>query len=280
MIALVTAVFLASVLGSLHCVGMCGAFLAVAFTDVPTTGRWRLSAAYHGGRLLTYTALGIAAGTAGSLLDLGGTLAGISRVALPLAGTTIIVFGVIGLLRQAGVSVRRLRLPAAWTTRVHRLQNLAMRMPPARRALAIGLLTTLLPCGWLYAFAATAAGTASPVWGGLVMAVFWSGTLPALASFGLGIQALAGPLGRRLPAATCLVLIGFGTWAVAGRAQFDIPTMTSHAWAASEQAPVPSAAAPCHDTPKASVEFDPVTGLIIENPAHQCRSRRADEVSP
>ena len=61
MTALVVAVFLASALGSLHCVGMCGAFLAIAFTDVPSAGRWRLSVAYHGGRLVTYTALGVAA---------------------------------------------------------------------------------------------------------------------------------------------------------------------------------------------------------------------------
>jgi sulfite exporter TauE/SafE len=225
MTALVVAVFLASVLGSLHCVGMCGAFLALAFSDAESGGRWRLPVAYHGGRLLTYTLLGIAAGTAGSLLDLGGTLVGINRVALPLAGATLLMFGIITLLRQRGIQLGRWRLPPAWVKNIHRLQHFAMRMPPARRALTIGLLTTLLPCGWLYAFAATAAGTANPWLGGLVMAVFWSGTLPALIACGAGIQALAGPLGRRLPTLTCITLIVLGGWTLVGRGQLDIPTL-------------------------------------------------------
>ncbi|MEM9916063.1 MAG: sulfite exporter TauE/SafE family protein [Planctomycetota bacterium] len=277
MTALVVAVFLASVLGSLHCVGMCGAFLAIAFTDVPSAGRWRLSVAYHGGRLVTYTALGVAAGSAGSLLDLGGALAGINSVALPLAGLTVIAFGVIGLMRQRGVSIKRLHLPQAWVKKVHQLQGLAMQMQPTQRALTIGLLTTLLPCGWLYAFAATAAGTASSLVGGLVMMVFWSGTLPALVSCGVGVQALAGPIGRRLPGLTCIALIVFGGWAVVGRSQFDIPALTSQAWAANAQGVVAPTAA-CHDKNN-TVEFDPVTGLVVELPEHQCRSTPADEAA-
>ena len=274
MTALVVAVFLASVLGSLHCVGMCGAFLALAFTDVPQAGRWRLSVSYHGGRLVTYTALGIAAGSTGSLLDLGGTLAGINSVALPLAGFTVIAFGVVGLLRQRGVSIKHLHLPQAWVKQVHRAQGVAMQMPPTQRALTIGLLTTLLPCGWLYAFAATAAGTANPMMGGLVMVVFWSGTLPALVSCGVGVQALAGPIGRRLPGLTCIALIVFGGWAVVGRSQFDIPALTSQAWAANAQGVVAPTAA-CHDEPN-TVQLDPVTGLVVELPEHQCQSLRAD----
>lgn len=276
MTELVIAVFLASVLGSLHCVGMCGAFLALAFTDVQAAGRWRLSVAYHGGRLVTYVALGVAAGTAGSLLDLGGALAGINRVALPLAGLTVIGFGLVTLLRQYGFSARRLHLPASWTARVHRLQGRAMQMPPTRRALAIGLLTTLLPCGWLYAFAATAAGTAHPLVGGLVMAVFWTGTLPALVSCGLGVQALAGPLGRRLPLVTCLALICIGVWTVAGRAQLDIASLSAVSTANANADT--SFAMPCHDP--GHVHLDAATGLLIEDAAHRCGTHVPPEVSP
>lgn len=270
MTSLVVAVFLASVLGSLHCVGMCGAFLAIAFTDVPQAGRWRLSVAYHGGRLITYTALGIAAGGAGSLLDLGGTLAGINQVALPLAGVTVIAFGVIGLMRQRGVSMKRLHLPPSWVRRVHRVQGLAMQMQPTPRALTIGLLTTLLPCGWLYAFAATAAGTASPLIGGLVMVVFWSGTLPALVSCGVGITALAGPIGRRLPGLTCVALIFFGGYAVVGRAQFDIAVLTSRVSAANGQS-LQTLAPSCH-AGGPPLRLDPSTGLLVDDPAYQCKA--------
>ncbi|MEM9419964.1 MAG: sulfite exporter TauE/SafE family protein [Planctomycetota bacterium] len=275
---LVIAVFLASVLGSLHCVGMCGAFLALAFTDLPESGRWRVSAAYHGGRLVSYTALGIAAGTAGSLLDLGGTLAGINQIALPLAGITVIGFGVVGLLRQRGVSIQRFHLPPAWAGRVHRLQSLAMQMQPTQRAAAIGMLTTLLPCGWLYAFAATAGGTASPLLGGLVMVVFWSGTLPALVSCGVGVQALAGRFGKRLPELTCVALIVFGGLAVFGRSQFDIPDLTSQAWAAHGQ--TASVLASPDDGSASSITLDPATGLLIEPDALRCHGSSAREAKP
>jgi sulfite exporter TauE/SafE len=272
MTALVLAVFLASLLGSLHCVGMCGAFLALAFADGPSRGRWRLPLAYHGGRLTTYLLLGVMAGAAGSLLNLGGLLAGVQRVALPLAGGTVLLFGVAGLLRQRGVSVGRLRLPPRWVAVVQRLQSAAMALPPTTRALSVGLLTTLLPCGWLYAFAAVAAGTADPLAGGAVMAVFWLGTLPALVSCGLGVQALAGPLGRRLPTLTCLTLIVIGGWTVAGRGRLDLPSLTTSASAAVVDQPVPTEPA-CHTVPPPA-EFDPVTDLLREDPHLRCGDSR------
>lgn len=251
MTTLVLAVFLASVLGSLHCVGMCGAFLALAFADAEgnPSNRWRLPLAYHGGRLATYTLLGVAAGGLGSLLDLAGTLAGLQHVALPLAGLTVAGFGVVTLLRLHGVKVRGLRPPAALRRFVHGAQGVAMKLDPTRRALTIGLLTTLLPCGWLYAFAVTAAGTSSPVRGGLVMAVFWAGTLPALVACGVGVQKLAGPLGRRLPTVTCVLLIVLGLWTVTGRAQLDPARLVADVTASGQAqggtiAPTPGTA-PC-----------------------------------
>lgn len=234
MMVLVAAVFLASVLGSLHCVGMCGAFLALAFADDEGVGRGRVSAAYHGGRLLTYVALGVAAGAAGSLLDLAGALAGVSRVALPLAGLTVAGFGLVTLLRQKGVRVRGLRLPEWFTGRVRWAQSVALRMPPARRALAIGLLSTLLPCGWLYAFAVTAAGTGDALMGGLVMAVFWAGTLPVMVSLGFGLRRVSGPLAQRLPTVTCVLLVVLGLWTVAGRAAWSPAALVGMATANAE----------------------------------------------
>ena len=74
-----------------------------------------------------------------------------------------------------------------------------MRLAPPARALVIGLLTTLLPCGWLYAFVATAAGTANPLLGALTMGVFWAGTLPVLVSLGAGVRALTGRFGKSMP---------------------------------------------------------------------------------
>src|SRR6185295_3680515 len=98
---LIFTILAASLLGSLHCVGMCGAFLAIAVGDGNSSpGRHaRLQAAYHLGRLMTYVTLGAAAGMAGKLLDVGSALAGIKPVAAALAGAVILSFGIISLLR-------------------------------------------------------------------------------------------------------------------------------------------------------------------------------------
>jgi sulfite exporter TauE/SafE len=45
---------------------------------------------------------------------------------------------------------------------------------------ALGMLNGIIPCGLVYSFAVIAAGTASPVYGGLVMLVFGLSTVPTL----------------------------------------------------------------------------------------------------
>ncbi len=230
---LITAVFLASLLGSLHCAGMCGAFLALAVDD---RGNWRrhvlLQGAYHGGRLLSYLTLGIAAGAVGRLINLGSALAGLRPAAAIVAGATVIFFASVSLLRILGVRAGAAWRPA-WMTRLgQRTYRAAMRHPPARRALLIGLCTTLLPCGWLYAFVATAAGAASPLAAAVIMLVFWTGTLPMMMTLGAGMKTALGPLSRRLPVMTCVMLLIVGLYTVAGRASLDprslIRTIEAH----------------------------------------------------
>lgn len=241
MIALVAAVFVASVLGSLHCAGMCGAFLAFAVGgDAAGARRLSLQAAYHGGRLITYTLLGAAAGAAGALLDLTSTLAGLQPIAAGLAGGVMILFGVTMLVRHLGGRMSRIHPPRWLALLVQQGHRIAFTLPPTPRALSIGLLTTLLPCGWLYAFAVTAAGTGGPATGALVMSVFWLGTLPMLVSLGVGLQGVLGTLGRRLPVATCLLLIVVGLLTLSGRLGLD-PSSVAQAMTASNDTPAASA---------------------------------------
>lgn len=218
MTAMFVAVFSASLLGSLHCAGMCGPFCAVAVSGGRSTGHASLlHIAYHGGRLITYMLMGAAAGAAGALVDLASALAGLQPIALALAGGTMILFGFAEIARlknwKLGSSWGHWRPPQAWTRLVQSGQRFAAKQSAVPRALIIGLLTTLLPCGWLYAFVVTAAGSGSPASGAAVMAAFWVGTLPVLLSLGIGARQLAGIVGQRLPliTATALVLVGIVT---------------------------------------------------------------------
>jgi sulfite exporter TauE/SafE len=55
----------------------------------------------------------------------------------------------------------------------------------------------------------------------LVMAVFWTGTLPMMVAIGVGIRRLAGPLRDRLPIFSAIVLVLIGLYSLSGGIQRD-----------------------------------------------------------
>ena len=200
-LALLGTTLVASLAGSLHCAGMCGGIALVAGGRGSGREIAIASGGYHGGRFVAYAALGAAAGLAGGVLDLGGNLIGIQRVASIVAGLTIAGLGLLHLARLAG-----LRLPAIGAfpplvTAMRAMHGFAARLRPFPRGLTLGLGTPLLPCGWLWAFIAIAAGTGTALGGAAVLSAFWFGTVPALVAVTGGAGAMAALRSPRLAAA-------------------------------------------------------------------------------
>lgn len=219
-IALAGAVLTASLLGSTHCAGMCGAFAAFAASpdrNEQPVSRRALNAAYNAGRLATYLAFGAIAGSIGAAFDLGGSLIGVQRVAGLVAAGLMIGVGVLALLKHFGVRIGRVPVPGFVLRLAEAGHVRAFGLRPLPRAFAIGLLTTFLPCGWLYTFVIASAGTAHPLLGALMMATFWLGTLPVMMAVGLGAQYLTGSMRRYLPLVTNLALIATAMWMVVAR---------------------------------------------------------------
>ena len=233
MLPLLAAVLSASVLGSLHCAGMCGPFCAFAVNKGSSrTPSWLLHSAYHGGRLVTYTLVGIIAGVTGALIDVASTLAGFQPIALATAGGMMILFGIIEFIKHHSSSTTLLKKlhwypPKRWALLIQKGQRFATKLDALPRALTIGLLTTLLPCGWLYAFVVTAAGAGSPMWGGAVMATFWLGTLPVMLSLGIGARTLMGTFGKKLPTVTAMALVVVGVFTLSGRLNLQPETLAA-----------------------------------------------------
>ena len=228
--ALLGAVFLASAAGSLHCVGMCGGLVAFV-------GGSRASAAlYHSMRGLAYLALGAGAGAVGAAVDFGGAAMGWSRIAMVLAGVTMLGFGFAALARARGYRLPKLPVPAGLRRVFTRAHHSASVQGPLLRAGLLGALTALLPCGWLYAFVLTAAGTGSPWNGVLVMLAFWAGTVPALLALGFGVRLFATPLMRRAPTLTAWLLVAIGVTTLSGRV--DLPSFEGRVEAATSVADV------------------------------------------
>lgn len=220
-------VLTASLLGSLHCVGMCGGLVAAYVGAGPGHVEFKAHGLYSVGRLLAYLALGGAAGQIGALVDLAGRLAGAQRVASSIAGVVILIWGGCALAIACGLRVPRLHGPRAVQRWLFRALAGVAALAPRRRALLVGLLSALLPCGWLYAFVASSAGTGSALAGALVMGTFWLGTVPSLMLTGATWSLVSAPLRRSMPVASAVLLIVLGLLAVSGRARLDLPLVVS-----------------------------------------------------
>ena len=225
MLTLAMAVMVASLLGSLHCVGMCGP-LALWVTGGGSS-RATISA-YHIGRLTTYLIAGTAAGLLGAAVSIGGDMVGFQSAAAKVAGGLLIA---VGLFRLAKLHPRFNRPlfssaansgPSSVASVLKRFKPLLARQTAVSRAYLGGLITTWLPCGWLYLFVLVAAGTGDVLPAVLVMFAFWIGTLPALTTMLVGIHSLTPKLRGMLPIAASVFLIVTGLYTVTGRAAVDV----------------------------------------------------------
>lgn len=211
-------VLVASLVGSVHCAGMCGGF--VCFYTGSSTGTEaaaiRAHAMYHLGRLASYLTLGTVAGLLGAGVSQAGALVGVSHAAAIVAGALMVAWALATIAAQRGIAIGAARAPEAWQRALGRVLHAVREQPIATRAALTGLFTTLLPCGWLYVFVATAGGTGSVTSALATMAVFWLGSVPALLAVGLGAQRLLAPFRRRLPAFSAVVVLVMGLLSMSG----------------------------------------------------------------
>jgi sulfite exporter TauE/SafE len=171
----------AGLTGSLHCLLMCGPLACAAATG--TSGKQlRPVVAWHGGRLIAYALVGMLLGGLGS--GLARTLSVSLQPVLPwmLALSLVATAFEVGKRFPAIPGVAKLssaivRASARWT--------------PTKRAFAMGAATPFLPCGLLYGVFLSAAALGSGPGGGLVLAMFAFGGIPALLSAQVGSKLLA-----------------------------------------------------------------------------------------
>jgi uncharacterized protein len=214
LIPLLVSVLGASVLGSLHCAAMCGGFVcAVSAQGRPLASQ----VVWHAGRGFVYLVLGAFAGLLGAGFEHGLVSLGLPHAAAVVAGVLLVMSGLVALARVAGLR----GLPEASASPFARVLGEGLRRvrdwPLLPRGFAMGAMTGLLPCGWLWAFVATAAGTGHADSGVVVMLAFWVGTLPALAAVGLAAGRVLQPMRARLPLMTALAMIVVGLLSIAGR---------------------------------------------------------------
>lgn len=178
--------FTLGLVGSLHCVQMCGPIvLAYSLPMVPHRRGQQMAAhlSYNMGRTATYTALGATAGLAGRAMGLLGKLAGAEHIMTIAAGILMILAGLLmsgWVPRGPFAGVFAFRPASAISKAVGGL----MKSPTIGSKFSMGLLLGFLPCGLIYAALIKAAETASPLAGALTMFAFGIGTVGALVVLG------------------------------------------------------------------------------------------------
>lgn len=232
----------ASLLGSPHCAGMCGGFVAIYSHHA--RGKFLPHILYSLGRLITYCTLGLAAAAFGASID---SFTEIGRASALLVGAALVVLGVVRLIR--GPSAPRAALVDRMTSLVGKVAAPLMRSESILKPLLIGVVTTLLPCGWLYTFVALAMAAARPAEALVIMAAFWAGTLPVMLSLGALSRMVIGRFEHLLPRITALLIILGGLLSIGVHLQHA--GHSSHLGHAEHAAPEESRESPGHLSPPA-----------------------------
>ncbi len=246
MIELLIAVFVSSLLGSVHCVGMCGPFALLAtrsegairarvpagrestLVDIPAVSRISSvlrQSAYHLGRLTTYLVLGALMGGLARAGNGFGDHLGVGQWVAKVVGIGMIFLGVFRvkkLLAGGDVGVSHSKFFEAWNRFLISVRKSVPRLGPIGNAYTWGLISTWLPCGWLYVFALASASAGGVLQAMALMFAFWLGTLPWLGVVSHGSQWLQRIHPHSFQWMAALMLIGFGFWTWAARSEVDL----------------------------------------------------------
>ena len=172
---MVATAFILGLLGSLHCLGMCGPIAFMLPLDRHSNAKklFQLSL-YHLGRLFSYALMGLAFGFVGRGLQLFGVqqnlsiIIGVLMITLVLVPSKYVskfsltkpVYGLIGKVKTKLGAAFKKRTPDTFLT--------------------IGLLNGFLPCGLVYMALLGAIAMANPLQGSFYMALFGLGTVPMM----------------------------------------------------------------------------------------------------
>ncbi|MCF6339605.1 MAG: sulfite exporter TauE/SafE family protein [Sulfurimonas sp.] len=167
-----------------HCIGMCGG-IVLAYSNIkiqPESSKVSKTTAhlmYSFGRVFTYTTLGAIFGAIGGVVtfsnNANGTLLVVAGIAMVLAGLSL-----MGKIKFLTLVEHSFSSSSIYKNAFRKILNSKSNLS----FFTLGMLNGLLPCGFVYFFAITAASTASPLYGALVMAIFGLSTIPAMFSLG------------------------------------------------------------------------------------------------
>jgi sulfite exporter TauE/SafE len=193
-------------LGSGHCIGMCGGFVLTLGSHAQNPWRNLLrQVVYALGRVSVYV-------LAGAFVGFGTWQLGRGSLGIVTVQACLSIVAGLFLIAEGLFSAGLLPRPFASTKGCSGVNVFAtlLRAPNLSTVFVGGLINGLLPCGLVYAYLALAASAGNLFAGAAVMALFGLGTLPALALTGLTGSLLSHVWRQRIfrIAAYCMILTG------------------------------------------------------------------------
>ncbi len=170
-----TAAFIAGLVTSPHCVGMCGPIgcATLPLGQSESSLAWA-TASYHLTRSLAYMTIGLLAGLIG----------GPALDALGAAPAKILPWLMIAMLLTVAFRLdRHFPKPKAWNGLFAKLSQKARALPRWLLGAGLGALTPLLPCGPLYLIFTVALFSGNAIRGAEIGLGFALGTIPLLTLF-------------------------------------------------------------------------------------------------
>ncbi len=166
---------LLGLLGSFHCLGMCGPIAFILPVDRKNKAKMLLQTLlYHLGRMTAYGMIGLIFGYLGK----GISLLGFQQKVSLIMGIVMVIFAFV-----PASKVLRLKPLAWWNKFVYFIKNSLGNYLQKRSTFGfytIGFFNGLLPCGLVYVALVGAMATGSPVLGALYMMIFGLGTAPMM----------------------------------------------------------------------------------------------------
>lgn len=223
-------IFMIGLLGSIHCVGMCGGIVSAfsiasnqtrkfpvavvtqtaSISDIGILENTLRVIAYNTGRIGSYS---IAGAIAGGVVGGASTLVNISAVQMTglwLANLMLVALGLYLMDAWSGLAQLESAGQSIWR-RVQPLMRHFLPLDNSLKMFAVGALWGWLPCGMVYSVLLTAMLTGSAASGALVMLAFGLGTLPTLFTIGMfGMRMRTWVQRRRVRQISGVIVLSFG----------------------------------------------------------------------
>jgi len=222
--------FIIGLLGSGHCIAMCGGITTMLTSALPASNKYQdqqiavnnqasrllptnkasLVVCYNLGRIISYSFIGGIVGYTGSIAA--------KNIGMPLASLRILsaIFMILLGLYLGQWLMWLNRIEALGKRLWQYISPLASKVIPVNspmKALGLGLIWGWLPCGLVYSTLTWALASGDMYTGASIMLFFGLGTLPALVTLSIGFASIKNSLVKPVLRKTmALALISFGIY--------------------------------------------------------------------